>query len=242
MILNIRNRKHRHFSNDTKQNSISWENHPYLQEKTTEGIVPNRTILAICDFMFTGVQFIRCLKLIDNQKVLGVVISLNPRLKYTPTRTIGQLLVVRVLDKELKVLENMVQNLTPDELKDLNTTKYGVLSKRPSEEEERRMKKKDLIEEVTLLTVTDDSGAEYVRYIKSIPSVINDKTERAIVQVVTLCRKRKEFEKRKFLTIKTYEYYVAELDTRPKTFTRKDGSGEFTKLEYCAKLIRKLEE
>jgi hypothetical protein len=40
--------------------------------------------------MKIGAQYIRCLEIIAMKKVLGIIISLNNKLKYPPTRKIGQ--------------------------------------------------------------------------------------------------------------------------------------------------------
>lgn len=239
MIKKSKNKK-LFFSTSTSSNYL--ETHDYLKINTTGSLIIDKTILPVCDHMVTGTQFVKCVKRLDLEKILGVVVSINPRLKYTPTRTLGQLVVAKVIDKSLRVLDLMLEDLSHDQLKDLDKTKYCVLSKRPSEEEQKRMLRKNLIEGETLMTVIDNSGAEYVRYIGTVSPINNMKEEQeeAIVEIITLNRKL-DYSKRQFPRIQMGERYLVKLTSRERTFTRRDGSGDFTKIEFCAELIKLIE-
>jgi hypothetical protein len=67
--------------------------------------------------MKIGAQYIRCLEIIAMKKVLGIIKSLNNKLKYPPTRKIGQRIVVKVRNNEPKVLDLILQNLSLNKIK-----------------------------------------------------------------------------------------------------------------------------
>jgi ribosomal protein L14 len=213
----------------------------YLKTNTTMDLIPNKSVIPVCDHMKTGAQFIKCLKILDIEKILGVVIALNSELKYPPTRKIGQRVVVKVRNNELRVLESMLQDLPLNEMEYLERNKYCLLAKQPSEEERNRMERSLLVEGETLMTVIDKSGAEYVKYIQ--PSSLLEEEgpiEEAVVEVLTLNRKL-DYTKRNFPDIDRNQHYTAKITKRKKTFARQDGTGEFTKIEFCAELIEKID-
>lgn len=231
------------FSTEAKEPLEKQNIHPYLQVSSTQGIIPNRTILPICDNMVTGAQFLKCQKILDFQKVLGVIITLNPRLNYPPTRSVGQQVIARVINNKLRIIDSLLEDLPLSQREYVQQDRYCLLSKNPTNEEKNRMENKLLIQGETLLTVIDDSGAKYAKYIRSHTSIteedytIDDK--KVIVEIITL-NPDLDYKTRKFTIIEKGQHYLAKLSSREKTFTRKDGTGDFTKPEFCVELIRRI--
>jgi ribosomal protein L14 len=227
-------------NNDTENGQIKHYVPDYLEEtNTTMDLIPDKSVIPVYDHMKTGTQFIKCLKIIDIKKVLGIIISLNNKLKYPPTREIGQRVVVRIRNSKLRILDSMLQDLPLNEIEYLHKDKYGLLTKQPSEEEKNRMKRDLLVEGETIMTVIDKSGAKYVKYIHP-SSLLEDPIEEAFVEVLTL-NEELEYTKRNFPDIEINQYYTAKITKRKKTFARRDGTGEFTKIEFCAELIEKID-
>jgi hypothetical protein len=227
-------------SNNTQNEQIKHYVPDYLEEtNTTMDLIPNKSVIPVYDHMKTGTQFIKCLKIIDIKKVLGIIISLNNKLKYPPTREIGQRVVVRVRNSELRILDSILQDLPLNEIEYLHRNKYCLLAKQPSEEEKNRMERDLLVEGETIITVIDKSGAEYVKYIHP-SSPLEGPIEEAVVEVLTL-NEELEYTKRNFPDIEKNQYYTAKITKRKKTFTHQDNTKDFIKIEFCAELIEKID-
>jgi hypothetical protein len=61
------------------------------------------------------------------KKVLRIIRLLNSKLKYPPTRKIGQRVVVKVRNNEPRVLNSILQNLPLNKIKKLIKTEKIVL-------------------------------------------------------------------------------------------------------------------
>jgi hypothetical protein len=226
-------------NNNTENEQIKRYVPDYLEEtNTTMDLIPNRSVIPVYDHMKTGTQFIKCLKIIDMEKVLGIIISLNNKLKYPPTREIGQRVVVRIRNSELRILDSILQDLPLNEIEYLHRNKYCLLAKQPSEEEKNRMERDLLVEGETIMTAIDKSGALYVKYIH--PSSQEGPIEEAVVEVLTL-NEELEYTKRNFPGIDRNQHYTAKITKRKRTFARQDGTGEFSNIEFCAELIEKID-
>ena len=217
------------------------EDSPYLQICTTGGLVPRKTVLAMCDNMHTGAQFVKHVRTISYDKILAEVIALNSESKYEPTRQLGQFVVVRVRNGTLRVLEKILKDLPVNEISNLDTERYGVLCKKPTEEEQNRIEQSVLIVNETIMTVIDDSGAKYVRYIDAYKSKEETiEKDCIIVQVLTM-NYNLDHTKRRFPNMDRKQYYLAKKSTRTKTFNYTDSEKTFTRTEFCAELIRRVE-
>jgi ribosomal protein L14 len=214
-----------------------------------ESLVLEKSILAVLDKYKTGALFLKLVKKLNEDTILGRIIVLDRNLQYPATRTLGQLVVARLVSERLRTLEFIIDQLEYSNRPYLEMDVFVVLQKAPTEEEQTRYVNhtkgfypKSLVEGETLLTVIDNSGALYARYIKSLDTNLEETNtttlpKEAVVEIVKTVNVEvlHEFD---FSDVKVNDIYHAKIESRTKTFTRRDGSGDFTKTEYCARLIR----
>jgi hypothetical protein len=215
------------------------------KENNDENIIKNmrvnKTILPVLDKQDHGIQYIRFLKKIGLNKILANIVTFRDDLpcQHLHRHDINKYVVAKVQKGDIRILETFLRRLSLSDSENLIKDKYAFIITKKTQSYEN--KNEGLVNGQTLLTVLDNSGAKYVKYIYPIKLSFDEKgllvPREAVVQVVTMNKDLKS-KSREFLDIDVNQRFYATIYYKSKTFTKRDSSGIFTKTEYYTRLIR----